>query len=208
MNVFNDDQAFVNKSGNLSLGSSGLDDGAGDATHKYAKNDVFLGVDPGSIISTTDPALTRIGAGSYKKTLVASTTHNVLIPMLGPEQRTFSGVANAAANQSAPHGVKVLSLALFYRVNTTDITSLTLTVYTIQLAAAASVPTATTLTGTTTGATLTQAANEYAAVLAVTTPAFTTTADLMIVGEAVIVIPASSTVDILGASWRIAMAWY
>lgn len=198
-------QDFTNYLGNLSLGGSGFDDSAGDATHGYAKGDVFIPVGLHDIVSDTDPAITRIGAGSYKKTLVASTTHNVLINLPSAYLRTYVAPAGRTAN---PHGIKVRALKLAYRVNTNNLTSISLKVYTLSLAAAAAVPSATEQTSTTAGATVTAAANQYLATATVTTPTFVTTADNEFVGEAVIVTPAMCTCDILGAVWHVSVALY
>lgn len=205
MQQFNDHNAFINSSGNLSLGGGGNDDAAGDSTHGYAKGDVFIPVSPAVLISTTLPALTRIGAGSYTRALAASTTHNVIIPFDAAYLRTFVATAGRTAN---PHGIKVRSLKLAYRVNTNNITSITLAVYTVSLAAAAAVPSATELASTVTGDTLTAAANQYLAVAAIDAPTFMVTTDTLIVGEAVIVTPGSCTCDLLGAVWHVSAALY
>lgn len=200
---FNDNKAWIQGTGNLTLGL-GQDDGAGDGTHTYAKADVWIPISAVGITSDTQPALTRVGAGSYKRTLVASTTHNVVIPFDMAMLRTFTGAPSA----SVPHGVKVLSMAVSYRVNGASATSITPSIQTIPLSAAASLGTATALTSTTAGNTLTNAANVYLSVTTVTTPVFVNTQDTLLTGEFVVVTPMSCTVDMLGASWRVAVALY
>lgn len=214
MGYFNDQGAWVNKSGNLSLGGAGLDDGGADATHAYAKGDVFIAISPVSIVSDTQPALTRIGAGSWKRTLVASTTHVVLIPFDSAYLRTFAGpvvasgggiAIGAAAN---PHGVKVRSVGLAYRTNGVDLTSITMTHKIVDLTAQASVPTTTDVAGAVAGNVVTQAANQRLMTFTPTTPAFVNTLDNLLVAEATIVTPMGSTCDILGAIWRVSVALY
>ena len=208
MRMFNDNQANVSKEGNLSLGFAGHDDEAGHATYGYAKDDVSLPVPGFLCISDTLPALTYLTGDIPNRTLAASTTHKLAIPFPQAFVRTTTlPASNPAGVAAAPHGVLVKSLALFYRVNTTTITSFTtMAINSAPLAAAAALPTVTEMTSTLAGNTLTAAANVYAAVSTVTTPAFLTTADTLIWGVATIVIPGSSTVDILGASWRVAWA--
>src|SRR5678815_3979155 len=125
MQAFNDQQARLNKSGNLSLGFRGLDDGAGHATWGYAKNDVTLPVAAPLLVGDTLPALTYITGDIPVRTLAASTTHKVTVPMPQQLVRTVTTLSNPIGGASAPHGVLVKSLALFYRVNTTTITSFT-----------------------------------------------------------------------------------
>lgn len=205
MGTFNDNQAQLEYTGNLSLGGAGFDDGAGDATYPYAKGDVWFPIPVADIISDTQPVLTRIGAGSYKRTLVASTTHNLLIPVSAAFFRTFVATVGHASN---PHGTLLNSVALAYRTNTNDLTSITLKAYSLSLAAATSVPAAVELTSTIAGAVVTQAANQRLAVATVTTPAWLNVLDTLYVVEAVIVTPASCTCDILGASVRCSLALY
>lgn len=207
MTPFNDQAAWINSSGNLTLGL-GINDGAGDSSHGYAKGDVFCPVSAVELVSDTQPALTRIGAGSYKRTLVAGTTHNVAIPFPSQILRTYAASPNSSGANTSPHGMKVRSLALAYRTNTNDLTSITLKVYTLSLAAAASVPAASEQASTVTGDVLTQAANQRLAIATVTTPTFVNTVDNLFIGEAVIVIPAMSTCDLLGAVWRVSFALY
>lgn len=203
MAYWNDRAAFINGKGNLSLGL-GVDDGAAHATYPWLKNDVWIPVNAALLVGTTLPALTRVSAGVFKRSLVASTTHNVLIPLPSPQRPNISSTQLG----NAPHGVLVKSVALFYRVNTADLTSIAITAQTIAHAAAAAIYTGTDLPGTMSGGTLTQAANIYAAVLTLTTPTFVNTADMEVNGDATIVTPASSVVDLLGASWRIAYGIY
>lgn len=210
--IFNDANAWLNSNGGLSLGlagrdaANGLPSGAFDATHRYALGDVFIPVSPAEIVSTTLPALTLDGtANVFKRTLAASTTHEVIIPLQGAMMRLLTGDQNLAA----PHGIKVKSLALAYRVNTTTITSFTtMAIRVVDLTAQATAPVNTALTSTLAGNTLTQAANQYLAISTVTTPAFVNSLDRLIYGHATIVIPGSSTVDIFGGSWRVSVALY
>lgn len=210
MQAFNGNAAYVNKSGNLTLGFTGVDDGAGHSTYGYAKNDVTMLVPGFMCVSDTLPAMTYLTGDIPNRTLAASTTHKLAIPF--PQwliRTTTLPSVNTQGASATPHGILVKSLALFYRVNTTTITSFTtMAINTAPLAAAAALPTVTELTSTLAGNTLTAAANVYAAVATVTTPAFFSTADTLIWAVATIVTPGSSTVDILGASWRTALAIY
>lgn len=207
MGYFNSRAAFIRGNGNLSLGAE-RDDAAYHATYTYAKNDVTIPVSPAYLVSTTLPAITRTSAGIYHRTLAASTTHNVLVPMPGPYNRSYAGADGAQGGSAVPHGVLVKSLAIFYRVNTTTITSFGLTVQSVAHATGSAIYTATDLPGTVSGATLTAAANTYTALITLTTEYWINTADMDVNGEAIIVVPGSSTVDLLGASWRVAVALY
>lgn len=211
MRMLNDQHARINKVGNLTLGVNGEDDGAAHATYGYAKNDVTYVVPGFLLVSDTQPALTYLTGDIPNRTLAASTTHKVAIPLTQHFNRSFTGVptTNTVGFTSAPHGILVKSLALFYRVNTTTITSFaTMAINTAPLAAGSGLPTVTATTTTLAGNTLTAAANTYAAVATVTTPAWAAVDDNMIWAVATIVTPGSSTVDLLGASWRCAYAMY
>lgn len=205
MSNLSDVMARIHSNGNLSLGGEGQDDAAYDSSHKYAKGDVFTTVNPNDLVSDTLPALTYITGDIPVRALAASTTHKVTIPIQGAMGRTFQAATGYGIN---PHGFKVQSVALAYRVNTTTITSATMQLDSYPLVAAAALPTVTSVTGTVSGNTLTAAANVYLMVFTVTTPAFFTTADTMVRALATIVIPGSSTVDLLGASWRLSVALY
>lgn len=199
-----DSNFWVNSSGLMSAGNSERDSAAGDPTHGYALGDVVIPIPLQLISSSTDPVITRIGAGSYKKSLVVGTTHNVLISI--PQVlRTFVASAGITAN---PHGMKIRSLQLNYRVNTANLTSITLKVYTLSLAAADPIPTATEQASVQSGGALTFGTPGYQVIATVTTPEFVTTLDNEFVGEAVIVTPASSVCDILGATARVSYALY
>jgi hypothetical protein len=205
--LFNDEKAGLNEFGGLSLGKGltdypygSMQDGQANATYKYAKNDFELFVPASLFVSDTQPALTFDGTRTTVplRALAASTTHKVIVP--SPEwHRTYSFV---------PHGVMINSYSVFYRVNTTTLTSLTTTLQQLQIAAASALPAAAAVTGVVSGNTLTAAANVYEMVFTVTTPAFVTTSGLMQYGLLTAVIPGSSTCDMIGAVWRGAVAWY
>ncbi len=206
MQGFNDNNAHISALGNLSLGGAGQNDGAGHATYGYAKNDVTLPVNAIDLVSGTMPALTYATGDIPIRLLAASTTHKVAVPMPQEFVRSFVAATGRAAN---PHGILVKNVALFYVVKDVDLTSFaTFAVNTAPLAAGAALPTVTALTTTLAGNTLTAAANTYAAVATVTTPAFVTVNDTLIWAVATIVTPAGSTVQVLGASWRVAYAMY
>jgi hypothetical protein len=208
MSGLSDYEASVNQHGNLSLGVGGLDDQAGHGTYKYAKNDVTMPVPASMIVSDTLPALTWSTGNIPMRALAASTTHKVAVPFPQFLTRTFVGRNTQGANANSPKGVLVKSLALAYRVNTTTITSATMAILHAPLVAGAGLPTITTPTATVAGNTLTAAADVYLMVCTITAPAWINTADALIWGLATIVIPASSTVDLFGASWRVALALY
>lgn len=186
----------------------------GNATYGYALDDVSLALPGVLCVSDTQPALTYLTGDIPNRTLAASTTHKLMIPcplwmIRTTTTITAPGGAAGATPVTAAHGILVKSLGLAYRVNTTTITSLaTMAINSAPLVAAAALPTVTAMTTTLAGNTLTAAANVYLAVSTVTTPAWLTTADTMIWAVATIVIPGSSTVDILGATWRCALAIY
>ena len=74
MQAFNDQSARLNENGNLSLGWSGLDDGAAHATYGYAKNDVTYSIPGFLLVSDTQPAMTYLTGDIPNRTLAASTT--------------------------------------------------------------------------------------------------------------------------------------
>lgn len=208
MRLFNDNSADLNKGGNLSLGFGGADDGAGsNATYPYAKNDVTIPVPASLLIGDTLPALTYATGEIPKRTLV-NATHKVTIPFPGLIRSTSTvGPTNGAPSATAGHGFLIKSYTVYYRVNTSDLTSITGVLLTTPLAAGAGLPTVTTVTTTVSGGTLTQAANVYALLVTVTTPAWVTVDNTLIWGLATIVVP-TNTCDLLGASWQVAMALY
>lgn len=201
--TFNDNNAWIQGTGNLTLGAAGSDDGQGHATYGYAKNDVTLPVNAAEIVSDTQPVMTYATGDIPKRTLV-NATHKVAIPLPQWFVRTFQNTAQGPSN---PHGILVKSLTLYYRVNTSDLTSITGVINSAPMAAGAALPTVTAMTTSVAGGTLTQAANTYALVITVTTPAFLSVANTLIWGLATVVVP-TNTCDILGASWQVAYAMY
>jgi len=200
---WNDANAWISGEGNLSLGGGGVDDKAGSALFNYGKGDAEILIAPSELISTTLPALTQpAGAGdgaAFARTLAASTTHHVQVPISRVLQRTIT---------STPHGFALVSVSVTYRVNTNDLTSATLGVYSMSLLAAASLPTPAALTGTVAGNTLTHAANLYEMKFTVTTPQFFSTTGTLVWADVDIVIPGSSTCDLFGATLRGVWAAY
>lgn len=202
MGWWNDNNARIGSGGELSLGGQGFDDAQGNATYPYAKNDVWINVNAADLIGDTLPALTYATGDIPKRTLV-NATHKVIIPFNAP-QRSFVAATGRTQN---PHGVMVKSVALAYRVNTSDLTSITMALRNYRLVAAAALPTVVAPAGTVAGGTLTQAANVYLLTFTVTTPAFVVVQDTVIDAMATIVVP-TNTCDLLGASWRVAYAMY
>lgn len=160
-------------------------------------------VSPNELVSTTLPALTREGAAgtAYKRTLAAATTHNVLIPLQGQPFQAYAAVGAGWPFQAL--GVRVKSLTLAYRVNVGDLTSLDMKVYSVNHPVAAAIGVPVVRTGTLAGNTVTAGANVYNAVLTVTNPVFESLGNSLVYGEAVIVVAASNTCDLLGAFWSI-----
>lgn len=160
-------------------------------------------VSPNEIVSTTLPALTREGAAgtAFKRTLAAATTHNLLIPLQGQLFQAFTPVGAGWPFQAL--GVKVNSLTLAYRVNTGDLTSITMTVNSVQHPVAAAIGVPVIRTSTLAGGTLTAAANVYNLVATVTAPTYESGANPLVYGEAVVVVASGNTADILGAFWNI-----
>ncbi len=197
---FNDNAAWLTSGGALTLGGVGTDDGAGNTTYKYAKNDTEYPIIASELIGDTLPALTFDGSRTTvpMRTLAASTTHKVIIPF-HPVLRTYSTYG---------HGTLINSVSLFYRVNTTTLTSATMALEYETLAAAASLAAATAPAGAVTGNTLTAAANVYEMIFTPTTPAWYTTTGTIPYVLATIVTPGSSTCDLFGAVWRCASALY
>ncbi len=200
--AWNDNNASIKANGNLSLGGGGVDDAAYDATYTYAKRDFELEVPASLLISTTLPALTQSGGAGdgnpFIRALAASTTHHVQLPILD-FLRTYT---------TTPHGLLIYSASLVYRVNTTTLTSATMGLYSMPLAAATTQPTPTTIVGTVAGNTLTAAANLYEMKFTVTTPAWITTTGTLVWGDIDIVTPGSSTCDLYGAIIRGSVALY
>lgn len=203
-----DNKAFLGATGNLTMGKSfsdvpvgNNDDGKGDTTYPYAKNDVEFMVHPAQLIGDTLPALTydSVATTVAMRTLAASTTHKVIVPFPAHFLRTYSTI---------PHGILVNSVSLVYRVNTTTLTSATMALETLALAAAASFTAASAPAGAVTGNTLTTAANLYEMKFTPTTPAWVTTTGTMTYALATIVVPGSSTCDLTGAIWRCSVGFY
>ncbi len=201
----NDNNVNVNKSGLITTGMGGYSDGSGNPTYPYANNDVTWMVPAALLMGDTLPALTYATGEIPKRTQVNNTT-KWTIPFPGLVRSTTIGGVPAGANPiTAAHGFLLKGYKVFYRVNTSDLTSITGTLLTAPMAAGAALPTVVTEVVTVSGGTLTQAANVYALSVAMTTPAFKTVDDTLIWGEVTIVVP-TNTCDILGASWQLAMA--
>jgi hypothetical protein len=114
----------VTGKGNLNLGAE-ADDGAGDATHGWAKSDVWWNVPLNQIFMGAGAigAVGRTSAGIYTAAITAAAaTQIVVVPLVMP-QRKFAGTPGGAA----PHGVKVLDLAFGYTIGTAGETSIAVT---------------------------------------------------------------------------------
>lgn len=127
MQMFNDNNAMVNKSGNLSLGGEGFDDGKGDTTHPYAKNDCWITVLPILLpLAIPTTSLTelnvRTAVGQYARsyTAGAAITPKLVVP-ISLIYRSFQAATGRTAN---PHGFKILDMYLSYFVGTADATSI------------------------------------------------------------------------------------
>ena len=128
MGFWNTNDAWVDRYGNLSLGQTGLDDGAGDATHRYAKDDVRIQLDitnlRGIPVTNLTMSDTRTAVGQYNRlfTAGAAITPNVpiYIPLL---YRTLAGLLNARTSAN-PHGMKVTAMYLNYYIATAAATSI------------------------------------------------------------------------------------
>jgi hypothetical protein len=115
--------AHVTGKGNATFGVE-LDDLAGDATHGYAKGDVWWNV-PLWLLTSFTQALTvaRTSAGIYTSALAAAASTGIVVVPLVAFQRKFSGAPVAAA----PHGVKILDVAFGYTIATAAETSIAVT---------------------------------------------------------------------------------
>lgn len=114
--------AHVTGQGNLVLGYEG-EDNAGDATHRYAKGDVFFNVPLQSVLTLPNAlTITRTSAGLYTAALTTNTTQVVSVPLLGLF-RKYAG----ATGQLAPHGMKITDLVFAYTVATLAVTSVAVT---------------------------------------------------------------------------------
>jgi hypothetical protein len=162
-----------------------------------------IAVGPEALIGLTLPALTREGAAgtAYMRRLIAATTHGVVIPLPGAILQAYAPVGTGWPYQAL--GLKVNSLTLLYRVNVADLTSIDVKVYSVQHPVAAAIGVPVVRTGVFSGGTLVQAANVYNGVLTVTTPVYESANNSLIYGELVVVTPASSTCDLLGAVWNV-----
>lgn len=107
--------AHVTGKGNFTLGAE-VDDLAGDATHGWAKADVWLNVPLSQLIAVAGAvgAVARTSQGIYTLAVTAAAaTQIVAVPLVGLH-RKFSG----APSISAPHGLKILDLAFGYTIAT------------------------------------------------------------------------------------------
>ena len=126
MGWWNDRNAFINGSGNLSLGN-GVDDEAGDASYKYAKDDVWVQLNPLLLTGIPTTNLTepnvRTDVGQYGRLFTAGGAITPKIPVYIPGYlyRTYVAGANQVA---APKGYKVNYMILGYTIATADATSI------------------------------------------------------------------------------------
>jgi hypothetical protein len=123
--TFNDSNAWMDGNGGLTLGNSGLADGAADATHKYAKGDCWINVPLNTLaMGAGAGAFSRTSAGLYLFTITAAAaTQIVVVPLVGI-LRKFSQVSGGVSN---PHGVKVTDLVFGYTIATASETSIGVT---------------------------------------------------------------------------------
>ena len=232
MRGFNDANAALDGFGNFTLGLGGANDGRGDATHPYAKNDVFINIPlasllvaPGATGAYVVPtfggaraANSTAGARGHQLALgTAATSYRVLIPISGLF-RTFQG----NTGQNAPHGFKLTSLAFYYTAGSVDLTAApSVIAWTVSLSdnlAPGSVDGAAyggTVTyenpiGTAVGTLpVTQRANLYGARAVFGTPAFVNTADQQLFAELTLATGASSgTASIYSMIARGSLALY
>lgn len=127
--LFNDAQAEVNKSGNLSLGFGGFDDGAADAAALYAKGDCEWNllkdlVPVGGASITYANVRTAVGQYGLSVTAGAAVTPNIWTSIEFPLRRTATVTPSGGANPAtAGHGYKIVDLILGYTVATLAATS-------------------------------------------------------------------------------------
>lgn len=124
MGWWNNAKAFIRGNGNLSLGL-GVDDGAYDTSHPYAKNDVWFQVDVTNLRGIPTTSLTmsdvRTAVGQYGRVFTSGGAITPKVPIYLPIwYRTYTGSRQYG---SAPHGIKVNYMILSYTIATADATS-------------------------------------------------------------------------------------
>ena len=222
MGWWNDAQAFIHGNGNLSLGASGTDDAAYDATHKYAKGDLWytlLPVELPSGIPTTNltEANVRNAAGQYERSYTAGGAITPKIPVpIRLWYRTFTGGPALAA----PHGFKLTAMFLNYKVATADATSVDVVfnTETAQSNNTARAAASTTPLGTvayqnppgTVVATLpvAQQAAPYVTKIVPATPVFITTQRQLLTAEIQLSLPNTCVLTITEVSFLFSLALY
>lgn len=214
----------VTGKGNLNLGFEG-DDGAGDATHGFAKNDLWVSVSPVTLPSgipttTLTEANVRTAVGQYARSYTAggAITPSIPIPIAQylPFSRQFTGSPAAVV----PKGFKLTGMYLSYTVATANATSVAVvfTQETAQSNNSARANTSTTPLGAvtyqnpigTTVASLPVAiqANPYVNFISVATPAFVNTLRSNLTAEIQLSLPLNCVLTITEIALVFSLALY
>jgi hypothetical protein len=121
---FNDAAAWINGSGNLTLGVS-QDDASADATHKYAKGDIFIDVPLNACVLTgSGNAFSRASAGVWQ--IAASTAATACTVGFDLSWLNFRKYTGSLAT-SAPHGFKWTDIIVYWIVGSTNASATSVT---------------------------------------------------------------------------------
>lgn len=224
--ILSDNNLGIDKNGNLSLGFSGANDGAGDAAHAYAKTDCFYNFPLNTLgITGTGATFGRTSAGIY--TLAVTTNGTTQIGGIVPFPHRFiatatppvaGGIPMGAPPVSAPHGYKIKDIVLCYTVTTLAATSVNVALAT-ELQANNGARSATTTPmgavtyenpiGTVVGSLpVATQANPYVCRAVPATPTFITADNTILSFEIVVVLPNTSVLTITQVGVHYAMALY
>lgn len=222
---FNDQNAWLNKSGNLSLGNSGQDDAAGNTSFPYAKDDFWMSVNvnalPAAIpVTNLTETNTRVSVGIYTRTYTAGAAITPKLPIsisnLLPFHRTFLGSSGATSN---PHGFILKSMIVSYIVGVAALNAIA-AVFTTETAQAEAVARAAASTspfgavivqnppGTVAAAPLTTQATPHVVAFVPTTPAFVNTQRQLLTAELQLDMANTGTFAITEISLLFALAAY
>jgi hypothetical protein len=222
--IFNDNQAKINSSGNLSLGQYGLDDGAGDSSHPYAKDDLWVQFDVLNLRGIPTTSLTmsdvRTAVGQYGRVFTSGGAITPKVPVYIPNlYRTLNQYLDGR-NASQPHGFKLRAMYLSYTIATADATSIAV-VFTTESAQSNSTARANSSTtplgtvtyenppGTVVGTLpVGQDADPLVNKIVPGTPAFITTERDILTAELQLSLPNTCVLTITELSFNFAMALY
>lgn len=130
--AFNDNNAWIEGNGNLTLGNQGKGDGAADPAAAWAKGDVWVNIPLNLLVSSClvqAGTWSRTSAGLFLLTLAAAASTGIVVVPLNFFFRKFVQTVGNTAN---PKGMKVSDLVFGYTIATAGETSITVTFQTNQ----------------------------------------------------------------------------